>query len=151
MSSLSHRLQWSCVFLLLFFIAGCSLMLAHKKPEGDKEFLQETSRLEKLAHDHPDVAVRARSHRKLAFLYANYRNPQLNYARALQEMEICLSLAPAEKQGEDFNNWLAVLKEIGKLQKANRNLREEVASLKEMIDKLKSLDRQIEEKRKLTK
>jgi len=150
MGSVFHRLRWGCIFLLLFFIVGCSLTL-HEKPEGDEEFLQETCRLEKLAHDHPDVSVRARSHRKLAFLYANFRNPQLNYTRALQEMEISLSLAPAERQGEDFNNWLAVLKEVVKLQRANRNLREEAASLKETIDKLKSLDRQIEEKRKLTK
>jgi hypothetical protein len=122
-----------------------------KKPEGEKEFFQETCRLEKLAHDHPDVSVRARSHLKLAFLFADYRNPQLNYLRALQEMEIYLSLAPADRQGEDFNNWLAVLREIGKLQKANRGLREEVGALKETIDRLKSLDRQMEEKRRLTK
>jgi uncharacterized protein YlxW (UPF0749 family) len=81
----------------------------------------------------------------------NYRNPQLNYTRALQEMESYLSLAPAGRQGEDFNNWLAVLKETGKLQKANRSLREEVAALKETIDRLKTLDRQMEEKRRLTK
>lgn len=158
MGSLFHRLQWSCIFLLLFFIAGCSLTLAHKKPEGEKEFLQETCRLEKVAHDHPEASVRARSHLKLAFLYVNYRNPQLDYNRALQEMESYLSLAPAERQGEDFNNWLAVLKEIEKLQtglekaqKANRSLREEAAGLKETIDKLKSLDRQMEEKRRQTK
>ncbi len=151
MGSLFHRFQWGYVFLLLFFVVGCSGTLLQKKPEGEKEFLQETRRLEKLARDHSDPSVRARSHRKLAFLYVNYRNPQLNYARALQEMEIYLSLAPTETKGEDFNNWLAVLKEIGKLQKANRNLREESASLKETIDKLKSLDQQMEEKRKLTK
>lgn len=151
MGSFFHRLQWGCILLLLFLIMGCSLTLADKKPEGDKEFLEETCRLEKVAHDHPEASVRARSHLKLAYLYANYRNPQLNYNRALQEMESYLSLVPAKKQTDDFNNWLAVLKEIGKLQKANRNLREEAAGLKETIDKLKSLDRQMEEKRNLTK
>jgi len=151
MGSFSHRLQRGSVFLLLLLVVGCSLTLTQKRPEEDKEFLQETCRLEKLAHDHPDVSVRARSHLKLAFLYVNYRNPQLNYTRALQEMESYLSLAPAGRQGEDFNNWLAVLKETGKLQKANRSLREEVAALKETIDRLKTLDRQMEEKRRLTK
>jgi uncharacterized protein YlxW (UPF0749 family) len=88
----------------------------------------------------------------------NYRNPQLDYTQALQEMESYLSLVPAKKETEDFNNWLAALKEIEKLQtglekaqKANRSLREEVAGLKETIDRLKSLDRQMEEKRRLTK
>jgi uncharacterized protein involved in exopolysaccharide biosynthesis len=80
-------------------------------------------------------------------------------------MESYFSLAPAEAQREDFQNWLAVLKEVGKLQtslekaqKANKTLRDEVAWLKEMnskmretIEKLKSLDRQMEEKRNLTK
>jgi len=153
-----HRLQSGSIFLLLFLIVGCSLTLTQKEPEGDKEFLQETCRLEKLARDHPDASVRARSRRKLAFLYVNYRNPQLDYTRALREMESYLSLTPTQMENEDFNNWLAVLKEIEKLQaglektqKANRSLRGEVGSLKETIDRLKSLDRQMEEKRRLTK
>jgi hypothetical protein len=150
MDSRFHQRQWSCIFFLLIFAVSCSLQ-GLKKPDEEKEFFQETCRLERLAHNHPDISVRARSHLKLAFLYTNYRNPQLNYTRALQEMETYLSLAPTERQGEDFNNWLAVLKEVGKLQKANRGLREEVGALKETIDKLKSLDRQMEEKRRLTK
>ncbi len=159
-----HRLHWGCVFLLLFFTASCSLQEL-KKPEGEKEFSQETKRLKKLAREDPEVAVRAESHLLLAFLYLNYRNPQLNYSRALQEMESYLSLVPAEAQTENFQNWLAVLKEVGKLrtsletaQKTNKALRDEVAGLKETnnkmreaIEKLKSLDRQMEEKRNLTK
>jgi uncharacterized protein involved in exopolysaccharide biosynthesis len=80
-------------------------------------------------------------------------------------MESYLSLAPAEAQKDDVQNWLAVLKEVGKLrtsletaQKANKTLRDELAGLKEMnnkmreaIEKLKSLDRQMEEQRNLTK
>jgi uncharacterized protein YlxW (UPF0749 family) len=73
-------------------------------------------------------------------------------------MESYLSLVPTKRETEDINNWLAVLKEIEKLQtslektqKANRSLREEVGGLKETIDRLKSLDRQLEEKRRLTK
>ena len=73
-------------------------------------------------------------------------------------MESYLSLAPTKGQTDDFKNWLSVLKETEKLQaglekaqKANKSLREEVAGLKETIDRLKSLDRQMEEKRRLTK
>jgi vacuolar-type H+-ATPase subunit I/STV1 len=164
MGSQFHRLQWGCIILLLFFTASCSLQ-GLKTPEGAKEFSQETNRVEKLAHEDPKASVRAKSHLRLAFLYVNHRNPQLNYSRALQEMESYLSLAPAEEQTEDFQNWFAVLKEVGKLrtsletaQKANKTLRDEVAGLKEMnnkmretIEKLKSLDRQMEEKRNLTK
>jgi predicted RNase H-like nuclease (RuvC/YqgF family) len=129
-----------------------------KTPEGEKEFSQETSRLERLAREAPETSVRAQSHLQLAFLYVNYRNPQLNYSRALQEMESYRSLAPAKSQTEDLQNWLAILKEVAKLrtglervQKANKSLSDEVAGLKETIERLKSLDRQIEERRRLTK
>jgi hypothetical protein len=152
-----HRLQWGWIFLVLFFVASCSLQTV-KKPEGEKEFYQETSRLEKRAREHPETSVRAQSHLQLAFLYVNYRNPQLNYTRALQEMESYFSLTPGKAQTDEAQDWLAVLKEVGKLQsgmermqKANKSLRDEVAGLKETIEKLKSLDRQIEERRSLTK
>ncbi len=164
MGSQFHRLQSGTVLLLLFFVVSCSFQEL-KRPEGEKELSQETSRLEKLTREHPKTSVRARSHLQLAFLYVNYRNPQLNYHRALQEMESYLSLAPAEAQTDDIQNWLAVLKEVGRLQigldrgqKANKSLRDEVAGLKEMngkmretIERLTSLDRQMEEKRSLTK
>jgi len=157
MDSQFHRLQWGCIFLLLFFIASCSLQTL-KRPEGEKEFFQETSRLEKRAREHPETSVRAQSHLQLAFLYVNYRNPQINYTRALHEMESYFSVAPGKAQTDDVQNWLAVLKEVGKLQtgmermqKVNKSLRDEVAGLKETIERLKSLDRHIEERRSLTK
>jgi outer membrane protein assembly factor BamD (BamD/ComL family) len=140
-----------------FFIASCSLQ-ALKKPEGEKEFFQETSRLEKRAREHPETSVRAQSRLKLAFLYVNYRNPKLNYVRALQEMESYFSLSPGKTQTDDVQNWLAVLREVGKLQtglermqKVNNSLRDEVAGLKGTIEELKSLDRHIEQRRSLTK
>ena len=157
MSSPFHRFQWGCIFLLLFFIVSCSTH-ALKTPQGEKEFSQETSRLERLAREAPETSVRAQSHLQLAFLYVNYRNPQLNYARALQEMESYFSLTPGKTQTDDVQNWFAVLKEIGKLQtgmermqRVNKGLRDEVAGLKETIERLKSLDRQIEQRRSLTK
>jgi hypothetical protein len=157
MDSQFHRLQWGCIFLLLFFIVGCSLQTL-RRPEGEKEFFQETSRLEKRAREHPKTSVRAQSHLQLASLYVNYRNPQLNYTRALQEMESYFSLAPGKAQTDDVQNWFVVLKEVGRLQtglermqKANKSLRDEVAGLKETIERLKSLDRHIEQRRSLSK
>ncbi len=164
MDSRFHRIRWSCIFFLLFFLANCSLE-GLKKPEGEKEFSLESTHLGKLAREAPDASVRARSHLRLAYLYVNHRNPQLNYSRALQEMESYVSLAPAEAKTDDIQNWLGVLREVGKLQnnlekaqKANKGLHDEVAGLKEQntkmketIERLTSLDRQIEEKRNLTK
>ncbi len=179
MGSQFLRVQWCGFFFLLFFAVSCSLNLELKKPKGEKEFFQETSRLEKLAREDPATSVRAKSRLKLAFLYVNSRNPRLNYSRALQEMESYLSMSPAKKEKDDFKNWLAVLKELDrvrkdrkgieeknqdlrtqveklrvrleKVQEANKNLNDEVANLQEMIEKLKSLDYQMEEKRNLLK
>jgi len=164
MSQRFDPLQSGCIFLLFFFIASCSL-LELKKPVGEQEFSQETNRLEKLVREDPKASDRAQSHLLLAFMYMNHRNPQLNYSRALQEMESYVSLTPGKARADDFQNWLAVLKEVGKLQggleraqKANKSLRDEVAGLKELnnkmretIERLTSLDRKMEEKRDLTK
>ncbi len=164
MDSGFHRIRWSCIFLLFFFVASCGRE-GLKKPEGGKEFSQESTRLGKLAREDPDASVRARSHLRLAFLYVNHKNPQLNYNRALQEMESYVSLAPTEEKTDDIQNWLTVLREVGKLQttlekvqKTNKSLQDEVAGLKELnnkmrerIERLTNLDRQMEEKRNLTK
>jgi len=179
MGSQFLRLHWCGFFFLFFFAVSCSLNLELKKPKGEEEFFQETSRLEKLAREDPATSVRAKSHLQLAFLYVNSRNPKLNYSRALQEVESYLSMSPAKPQKDDFRNWFAVLKELDhvrkdrkgmedknqrlqiqieklrisleKIQEANRNLRDEVANLEEMIENLKELDRRMEEKRSLIK
>ena len=165
MGSKFLHLQW-CPLFLFFFVVSCSLNLEMKRPEGGEEFLQETSRLEKLAREDPATPVRAQCHLKLAFLYVNSRNPQLNYARALQEMESYFSMSPAKTQKDDFRNWLAVLREMDhlckdrmevkrknqtirvqsdklqagleKVQKANTHLRDEVVSLERMNNKLQA-------------
>jgi len=147
-------------------------MHALKTPEGEKEFSQETSRLEKLAREDPKAPVRAQSHLQLAFLYVNHRNPQLNYSRALQEMEKYRSLAPGKVQTDDFQNWLAALREmdqlredwtemaeknqalqsrIDKLQNTLEKTQEANNKMREAIERLKTLDRQMEEKRRLIK
>ncbi len=165
MRSKFYRLARGCFPLLLFVALSCTWNQELTKPTGEKEFLRESSRLEKLAREDPDPSVRAKSHLKLAFLYVNSRNPQLNYTRALQEMESYLSMSPAEAQKDDFQNWLAVLKaldrertEIKKLRASLKKVRDtnedldiKVTELQEMIEKLKDLDFQTEEKRNLMK
>ena len=211
MASQFLRIQWCAFFpLLLFLPVSCTLNLELKKPEGEKEFLQETYRLEKIAREDPVESARAKSHLQLAFLYLNSRNPQLDYSRALQEMESYLSMSQGKAQNDSFQNWLAVLKEmdrgrkdmkaieernqfledqneklrfsleevdrlrkdmrgireknqalrsqIGKLRtslekvhEANKNLRDEVGGLQGVIQELKDLDYQMEEKRELIK
>jgi len=169
-----------CGFLPLIFLAvGCTLNLGLQKPKGEREFFLETSRLEKLAREDPATSVRAKSHLQLAFLLVNSGNPQLNYSRALQEIESYLSMSSDKVEKDDFENWLLVLKEVDrvrkdrkeieeknhdlqtrvekfrisleKVQEANKGLRDQVANLQDVIEKLKNLDYQMEEKRDLVK
>ena len=183
MNSKFYRLPRGCFLILFSLVISCSLSQELQKPEGQR-FLQEPSYLEKLARERPKTQTQ--SHLELASLYVSYENPQLDYSRALQEMEIYLSLTPDKAQAVEFQNWLAALRQMDRLrrervrmgetnralqmrleeleinlekvQEANRNLRGEVASLKEinnrmreMIEKLKTLDRQMEDKRDLIK
>ena len=152
-----HRLRWRGIFLLFFILTSCRLQEV-KKPEEEKNFSQETTRLERLAGEDSRPSVRAESRRQLAFLYVNHRNPQLDYARALQEIENYFSLTPGREQTDELQNWYMILKEVEKLrgnverlQKANKGLRDEAANLKGTIERLKNLDRQMEERRSLTK
>jgi len=138
MDSKFHRLQWGCIFLLLFLMVSCSLKLVPQKPEGEKEFIQENSRLEKLAREQSKTSLRAQSHLHLAFLYVNYRNPQLDYSRALQEMEIYLSLSPDKAQTIDFQNWLAVLREMKHLRRDRIRMGEKNRTLQDRIEKLQT-------------
>ena len=138
MGSQFLRVQWCGFFFLLFFAVSCTLNLELKKPKGEEEFFQETSRLEKLAREDPATSVRAKSHLQLAFLYVNSQNPQLNYSRALQEMENYLSMSPAKAQKDDFRNWLAVLREMEQLRKDRIRMGKEYQDLQTQIEKLQA-------------
>jgi hypothetical protein len=172
MNSTFRHFRWACFLLLLFFTASCSLNQAFVKSTSESEPLQETARLEEISRDHPDTAIRAQAHLQLAFLYVNYKNPRLNYLRALQEMEAYLSLSPDKTQTVDVQNWLAALREmdqlredwtemaeknqalqgrIDKLQATLDKVQEANNKMREAIERLKTLDRQMEEKRRSIK
>ncbi len=194
------RLLRCGLFFLIVFVASCALNGGLNKSEGERDFFKETSRLEKLARENPSPSIRAKSHLQLAFLYVDSRNPQLNYSRALREMESYFSISPDKAQKDDSQNWFSVLKELDRVRKdkksleeenhdlqtrmegfqmsleevqeankslrdkmadqqaesrisleraqeANKSLRDKVASLQAVIEKLKRLDYQMEERR----
>ena len=172
MNSSFNHFRWGFFLLLLFFAAGCSLNRAFVKSTSENEFFQEAARLEKISCEHPDTPVRAQAHLQLAFLYLNYKNPRLSYSRALQEMEAYFSLSPDKTQPVDLQNWLAALREmdhlredwtemaeknqalqsrIEKLQATLDKTQEANNKMREAIERLKTLDRQMEEKRRSIK
>ena len=167
-----HHFRCGCFLLLIFFTASCSQNQDFVKSTSESKFIPETGPLEKISREHSDLSVQAQAHLQLAFLYVNHKNPLLNYSRALQEMEAYLSLSSNETPTDDFQNWLAALKEIDhlredwtemaeknqalqgridKLQAALAKVQEENKKMRESIERLKTLDRQMEEKRRSIK
>ena len=165
MKSRFRRHRWSGLFLLLLLLASCTINQSLKRTEGETDYLKEASHLEKLSREHPLPSVRAQVHLQLALLYVDAKNPQLNYARALEEMKIYLSMTPGKDHSTDVQNWMAALRQMDhlrtnrieleernrmlqaqsdrlqasleKIQEVNRSLRDEATTLKETNHKMK--------------
>ena len=140
------------------------------------KWAKEISEQEETARTAPKASDRMQAHLKLALLYTSYKNPQRNYKKALKHLEIYASLKSDFTNSAELRNWLSALKQldrqrqevdqsqrdISKLQKANMRLKRKNAKLKKIniqltksnmeltktIERLKNIDRNIEEKRK---
>ena len=145
------------VFIVLL-LSQCTPAPLHKDAElkdmkfsaglKPKDFSREIARLEKIAKTHPDVSVQARAHLQLAMLFLDYRNPAVNYLRALRELEAYISLDPEGGRADEVQTWRALLNKIELLTKENNVIKEENQKMKGIIENMKSLDIQLEQKRK---
>ncbi|HEX3036221.1 MAG TPA: hypothetical protein VHT73_14070 [Thermodesulfobacteriota bacterium] len=140
------------------------------------DFPKEIDVLEKITTQHPDPSVQTNAHLQLAMLHLSYKNPNPDYQRALDELEIYIFLDPDWGKKDEIQNWLAVLREIEKLSEENKIMKGSInllteenqnlvnennemketieqletldTEMKETIEQLKSLDLRLEEKRK---
>ena len=152
------------VFLFIWvMIANCARM---RSPLIEKDsvfypvlypqyFPKEIARVEKILKYHPDPSIRALAHLQLVLLYTNYKNPNPDYIRALEELKAYIALDPDGGKTEEVQNLLALLREIEKVVKENeemkgniRLLTEQNQQIKKTIQDLKDLELQIEEKRR---
>ena len=123
---MNHLRPGAVLFLISAFLlplSGCLLKFSPRSPE---DFTRETLRLEEKARAHEDSRVRAESHRELANLYLHYRNPQLNYGKALREFEIYLKAAPEGRKSDEALNWVSALQELEKREKEASGLKERI-------------------------
>lgn len=104
------------------------------------EYAREIARLKKVIKSHPERSERVKAHFYLASLYASYKNPDQDYALALEELNTYISLKPNVAQEYDVQNRLYLLREIAQLS-------DEKVKLGQAIEELKLLDQQIEQKR----
>lgn len=144
--------------LIALTVSQCTPAPLHKDAElkdmkfsarlKPKDFPREIARLEKIAKTNPDVSVQARAHLQLAMLFLDHRNPAVNYLRALRELEAYISLDPEGGRADEVQTWRALLNKIELLTKENNVIKEENQKMKGIIENMKSLDIQLEQKRK---
>ena len=166
-------LQRVFLFLTLtFFLVSCNPIYI-ARPEDDFQAIPD---LEKRIPEEKDPSLRAKYHLQLAWLYSNYKNPNRDYRKALEEFELYLSMAPEGAQTDEIQNWLSILGALDKSERENLETRlaledqaqknqqlrgnmetllernaslEEVnADLKKAIERLKNLNLQVEKKKK---
>jgi len=162
----NHPMQRLLLFLtLVFFLVSCSPIYISRTEEDFSAIAD----LEKRIHSEKDVSVQAKYHLQLAWLYSNYKNPKMDYRKALDEFEVYLSMVPEGAQTDEIQNWLSVLRALERSQKEQRltledqakkdqqlqenikKLVERNASLEKAIKRLKTLNLEVEKKRKSAK
>lgn len=77
-------------------------------------------------------------------IYAHSNNPNPNYSRALKSIEAFIKMNPDEGEMGEIKSFAAILQEIVRLEKENKDLNEK-------IKKLEILDIKIEEIREQSK
>jgi len=103
-------------------------------------YSREIARLKNVIKTHPERSERVKAHLHLAGLYSSYKNPDKDYAMALEQLERYISLNPNAAREYDVQNRLHLLREIAQLSQEN-------LKLGQTIEELKLLDQQIEQKR----
>ncbi len=126
MNHLHQGVIYLVVFLILFPLSGCTLKYA---PRSAEYFEQEILRLEKRARTHEDPTARAEARLELACLYIHHRNPQLNYGKALQELEAYLNATTGDGQTDEIQNWLHALREMDRQERETTRLKERLAGM----------------------
>jgi DNA repair exonuclease SbcCD ATPase subunit len=124
---LVHRLRRFFLFLVpVFLLTSCSLKFTSQTAE---DLSRETTHLEKMIENYGAAWVHANAHLKLAWLYANYKNPKMDYKKALKEFETYRSLAPDEAMKDEIQNWLSVLRALDRSEKELQQKQERISLL----------------------
>jgi len=135
----------ACIFPAI--LAGCSLGLKGKVREGIElpfNFGQRIAELEKVAAGKGDRETRAMAHKEMALLYYQSAKPDVDYAKALKELENYIALKPEKSDTSETRDMLAVLRELESQSK-------KIGELTETINMLQSLDVELEKQRELMK
>ena len=128
--SMACRMEHMRVFFfaaLGFAAAGCVLDI---QPKPVNDLLQEITYLEEVTRESQETGTRAEANLKLARLYRNHRNPQINYEKSRKALETYLLLSPVEGRTEEVLDWLTVFRKLDGLQNENEKIRKDEEALK---------------------
>ena len=142
---------------LIFLNVSCARILQTTNTPDLKsgEYSMEITRLEDVIKNNPSQSERIKAHYQIANLYASYKNSEKDYKKALEHLNIYISLDPKAIKQNDVMNCLSLLSEVDRLSeelsilnKKNLNLNKKNMQLMQTIGKLQTLDFQVEQKRK---
>lgn len=134
------------VCLVPVIFGACSLVLK-KVPMGTEtsfNFGQRIEELKKVTKGKENRETRAKAHKEMALLYYQSSNPDVDYAKALKELERYIALEPEKSDSYETRDMLAVLRAL-------ESHRIKIGDLTETINMLQSLDVELEKQRELMK
>jgi len=109
--------------------------------------------LEKRAGEPGDVSAQAKAHLQLARLFINFQNPNLNYHRALKELETFRSLTPDDAKTTEIQNWLLALQTLEQSENEKEGsyktvslLRGEIAEVRGSLEQQRHENQTLQEK-----
>jgi DNA repair exonuclease SbcCD ATPase subunit len=143
-----HRLRRLSLFLVPVFLStSCSLRYT---PQPGEDLSQDTVHLEKMIENYGADSVHASAHLQLARLYANSKNPKMDYKKALREFETYRSLAPEEAKADEIQNWLSILRALDRSQKELQQKQETISLLTgENAERKMELEQQVKKMQKM--
>ena len=154
---LKKMIKVSLLCGLIFLNVSCARILQTTNTPDLKsgEYSMEIMRLKDVIKNNPSQSERIKAHYQLANLYASYKNSEKDYKKALEHLNIYISLDSKAIKQNDLRNCLSLLREVDRLSgelsvlnKKNLNLNRKNLQLTQTIGKLQTIDFQVEQKRK---
>lgn len=141
---------------LFIFVNGC----AHLQDPGSnapaqygnelrsEQYSTEISRLEQTAGSDQNSLKRSQAHLQLAYLHASYKNPNRNYRKALEHLEIYAALYPPFADDQNLRNWLLALKQINRQSQEIEAQNKKIQQQRVQLDKLRQKNSALAESNK---
>ena len=147
---LKKMIKISLLCGLILLNVSCARILQNTYTPDLKsgEYSMEIMRLKDVIKNNPRQSERIKAHYHLANLYSSYKNSKKDYKKALEHLNIYISLDSKAIKQNDLRNCLSLLREVDRLSGELSILNRKNLKLTQTIEKLQTLDFQVEQKRK---